>query len=213
MTVELRYCETCGVIIPVDRERPGTGQYICDQCRTVAEPASEPEAPRPAAGTVQRPELAATQPVTRPPRPQARPVERPVEQPAPARVEPDRPRRDPTVLLGTVVLLPILLGAAILICTVRGKGFAVRGQTGERLEWLGERAARGATRFQEIVLGTRGAVEDLDEGEDGRPFATTGPPSDATEPAAEPAAQPGEAPPVSDPAPKDGRGEIDTRPR
>ena len=64
-------------------------------------------------------------------------------------------------MMGTAVLAPLLLGTAFLTCTIRDRGFAVRGSTGERLEWLGERVARGALHIQRSVLGIPpGAVDE-----------------------------------------------------
>jgi hypothetical protein len=57
------------------------------------------------------------------------------------------------ILMAVAVLLPLVPAGMILACTLRGKGFAVRGEIGERLEWVGTRASRGTQRLQEMILG------------------------------------------------------------
>lgn len=203
MTVELRYCESCGVIIPVDLGRPGPERYTCEACRSVAAPTASPEGhPTPArpSPVAERPELAATQPVTRKPRSQVAP-------PPPPR---ERPARDPGLLVAAVVLLPILLGVAVLVCTVRGKGFAVRGTPGDRLQWFGEGAARGAARLRQALLGSS-VVEGIGEEDPGEgPFASTVQPEAEPPPNGEKADRsgPGDAPPAKPP-----EREVDARPR
>jgi hypothetical protein len=208
MTVELRYCESCGVIIPVDLGRPGPERYTCEECRTVAGPetgsAGDAPTPRPASPVAERPELAATQPVQRRPRSQLHAAERPRE----------RRARDPSLLVAAVVLLPILLGAAVLICTVREKGFAVRGTTGDRLEWFGKGAAHGTARLHRLVLGSPGAdrIEEKVPGEG--PFASSAPPDAPPEDPPPNGGEPAEADPDDDESPAEpGEREVDARPR
>ena len=226
MTVELRYCELCGVIVPVDRDRPEPERYICDNCRTVADPAPGrgETTPSPGLPVTERPDLAATQPVSRPPRPSesldlaaTQPVSRP---PRPQR--PPEPGEPPKVspqpqerfrlgatLVALAVLLPMILGGAVLICTTRQRGFAVRGATGERLEWFGDKASRGARRLQQILLGVPTGEEPIAPPVREGPFASTD--GDDPEEILDPVETRDESAPGDDADPGPGEGEPPPR--
>ncbi|MCZ6602652.1 MAG: hypothetical protein O6952_06580 [Planctomycetota bacterium] len=147
MTVELKNCEVCEVLMPVDRDLPEPERFVCENCRTLAGPVpGPPTAPVAATAGGDHPELAATQAVTRPPRPQTPVI-------LPSTVAPARRSVVPGLAAAAAVILPLVAGGLILICTVRDRGFAVRGGFGNGLQWFGERMETGASRMAEAVLG------------------------------------------------------------
>ncbi len=165
MTVELKNCEVCEVLMPVDRDLPEPERFVCENCRTMAGPV-----PAPSTATVggDRPELAATQAVTRPLRPQTPVI-------LSSTVTPARRSVVRGLAAAAAVILPLIAGGLILVCTVRDRGFAVRGRFGDGLQWFGERMETGASRMAEAVLGPaqpdspRAGPHGEDSGGDSRP--------------------------------------------
>ena len=148
MTLELRGCEICSVIIPVDRSRPEEVRYVCDNCRTGHESVTGPSGRLAPAGD--RPELAATQSVARPLVRTAPSTESVVA--PPSRLEAARAARRVASLLAVAVVLPVFLGVPVLLSELGGKGFEE--SSGDRIAWFGDGAAKGARRISELIIGT-----------------------------------------------------------
>ena len=167
MSVQLRYCERCGVIIPVDMAK-APGPLICENCHVLGEGRTPPYPVKAASqaghgsgsgaasGGGRLPPsddpsaLAATAPVLRPPT--ARDFER--EEARQRAVTLARRRTIRTTTVTTViVLLPLLIGGVLLLGTSSGRGFATRGAPGEALERLGEIGVQGVLRIRGLVAG------------------------------------------------------------
>jgi hypothetical protein len=155
MGVQLRYCERCGVIIPVDPAEETRGRYVCDNCRALGEVATPPLAVKAAGGrgssydapVEESSGLAETRPVLRSPTPQDYAREA-------ARQAGNARRRSGALgaaIMVLAILLPVVAGGAVLACTLRGRGFAVRGAAAEPLEAMGAHAIRGADRLEGIL--------------------------------------------------------------